>query len=102
MVFFVCLLEKDLYWGREEVMVKLFMKVLYKGIFILFILVYLVGKECCFICDGKELLVNSGILIGKLFFFVYMILYDNMLLFIYGLFILKISLFIMIFFVNVC
>lgn len=78
------------------------MKVLYKGIFILFILVYLVGKECCFIWDGKELLVNSGILIGKLFFFVYMILYDNMLLFIYGLFILKISLLIMIFFVNVC
>lgn len=74
------------------------MKVLYKGIFILFILVYLVGKDCCFIWDGKELLVNSGILIGKLFFFVYMILYDNMLLFIYGLFILKISLFIMIFF----
>lgn len=78
------------------------MKVLYKGIFILFILVYLVGKDCCFIWDGKELLVNIGILIGKLFFFVYMILYDNMLLFIYGLFILKISLFIMIFFVNVC
>lgn len=78
------------------------MKVLYKGIFILFILVYLVGKDCCFIWDGNELLVNSGILIGKLFFFVYMILYDNMLLFIYGLFILKISLFIMIFFVNVC